>query len=136
MSKSLGFNVFSTLEYHIILKWIILNLLGWCSIPYTEKQSWQSQSLISHGSATAPRSSDQNDLDKMINYFARDWKNIQKDLQSDSSNEKPNNVIRPTYDNFFDEEFDIDIEFEQYERIEIPGTIRHIFYFSSFYIVF
>lgn len=28
--------------------------------------------------------------------------------------------VTPPYNTFFDEEFDIDIEYEEYERIEVP----------------
>lgn len=68
---------------------------GWCIVPIPDSQSMQRPSSLKHQGAHH----------EPLTHTER-W---ESELISDSP-----------YDKFFQEEFDIDIEFEQYERIEVP----------------
>jgi len=67
---------------------------GWCSIPFPDSTGTQSEAL---------HQNQDKDFDIRSLYA-----NIAKDEDNGNSNR------------FFDEEFDIDLEFEQYEKIEVP----------------
>ncbi|RWS31058.1 Integral membrane protein 2B-like protein [Leptotrombidium deliense] len=97
--------------YRQFTQYRLRHFRGWCSIPYAEQQRLeQIKPDVEHG-INGPRPS------------LGDIKSIEDWMRSMSQvSEKKEQ--RPQIDDFFDEEFDIDIELEQYERIEVP-TFAH-----------
>lgn len=78
---------------------------GWCSVPYSEPQAIihlpQNSALGSSG-----------EMESQDNALVSSLEQAQSML-----NEK---IFKPAFEKFFDQEFDIDTETEQYERIEVP----------------
>jgi integral membrane protein 2B len=82
---------------------------GWCTIPYAEQaESEQLQALQTQESTS---------LDKAIRDLFQSMSHTQdKSRDFMAQDDRPS----PPFNTFFDEEFDIDIEYEEYERIEVP----------------
>jgi len=79
--------------YRQFAQYRLRHFRGWCSIPINESPSIEGQAL---------HQTDEKEFD------IRSLFNLAKDEDNGNSNR------------FFDEEFDIDLEFEQYEKIEVP----------------
>jgi integral membrane protein 2B len=93
--------------YRQFTQYRLRHFRGWCSIPYAEQpQQLQRQP-----------DSDPIKMDKAVSDFLQSMSHTYERGPGGDSSE---NGIRPSYDTFFDEEFDIDIEYEEYERIEVP----------------
>ena len=93
---------------------------GWCSVPFSEPQALQDER---DAYADQPLS----ELFQSMSYTL------------DKSKDLANTDAYKNYNTFFDEEFDIDIEFDEYERIEVPdfshgrrGRFIHDFSIVSF----
>jgi len=75
---------------------------GWCSVPYAEPQQ-----LTQYGSETHSLDQGLSDL-------------FQKVYKSVGQKQGGQNKLAEPFHSFFDEQFDIDIEYEEYEKIEVP----------------
>lgn len=78
---------------------------GWCSIPYNEQQAL----------AASIQDSDTADLDASIREILD---SMASRLRGSSSSSE--SVPTPQASTFFDEELDLDMEYEEYEKIEVP----------------
>jgi len=92
---------------------------GWCSIPYVEPSSRYEE--LHQASRTTKHvfdalKQDNINVENMINDLAKQMRESNDDSAVPHTSD---NTLQP-FNNFFDEEFDIDVEFEQYERIEVP----------------
>jgi len=105
--------------YRQFAQYRLRHFRGWCSIPYVEPTSHYEElhqsSKPSKHVFDALRQDSLN-VENMINDLAKQMREAIDDSVVPHSSE---NSINP-FNNFFDEEFDIDVEFGQYERIEVP----------------
>ena len=84
---------------------------GWCNIPYNPETASRYEELYQ---GQPPRASnhmlDTINVENMINELTRQMQGSAGD----------DGVPQNNLNNFFDEEFDIDLEFGQFEQIEVP----------------
>ncbi|CAG2183021.1 unnamed protein product, partial [Oppiella nova] len=97
--------------YRQFAQYRLRHFRGWCSIPYVEPSSRYEE--MHRTSASNPvfdaQKQDNINIETMINDLAKQMRESMDDSLLSESNQ------------YFDEEFDIDVEFEQYERIEVPN---------------
>ncbi len=95
---------------------------GWCTIPYVEPSSRYDSLHQSHQTSKPSKhefdalKQDNIDVENMLSDLAKQMRESIDDSVEPHNND---NSVNPFY-NSFKEEFDIDVEFEQYEKIEVP----------------
>ncbi|RWS14287.1 Integral membrane protein 2B-like protein [Dinothrombium tinctorium] len=94
--------------YRQFTQYKLRHFRGWCSIPYSEQQRYESVEHLPPNEF--PR------YDKAMSEFMKSFSHTANKQTGDNKDSRP-----PHIDDFFDEEFDLDIEMEKYERIEVPN---------------
>jgi integral membrane protein 2B len=108
--------------YRQFAQYRLRHFRGWCSIPYVEPSSRYDSLHQSHQTSKPPKhefdalKQENVDIENMWNDLAKQMRETIDDSVIPHNND---NSISP-FNKFFNEEFDIDVEFEQYEKIEVP----------------
>jgi integral membrane protein 2B len=102
--------------YRHFAQYRLRHFRGWCSIPYADPAGRYEEL---QQTMTSKQMYDSMTAENMINELVKQMR--ANTGGSDDSVISDNNIIDANGGNsFFDEEFDIDLEFGQYEQIEVP----------------